>query len=274
MARYLYWGVDVWLNNPLRPLEACGTSGMKAALNGALNLSIRDGWWDEWYDGENGWAIPSADGIADPDRRDDLEAHGAVRADREERRAAVLRPRRRGRPDPLGADGAAHAQVARPEGAGDADGARLRQPALRAGCATRPTGWPPTTTRRRAQLAEWRPSVLDAWPGVARAATSTRRWPATPRSARTSRCGPRWRSTGCRPRRLRARRCTARSTSRTGWSTSTTVSLKVTDPSTARAWFEGDVPLERTGAFGYTVRVLPKNDLLAKPAELGLVVTA
>ena len=74
MARYLYWGVDVWLNNPLRPLEACGTSGMKAALNGALNLSIRDGWWDEWYDGDNGWAIPSADGVADPERRDDLEA--------------------------------------------------------------------------------------------------------------------------------------------------------------------------------------------------------
>ena len=74
MARYLYWGVDVWLNNPLRPLEACGTSGMKAALNGALNLSIRDGWWDEWFDGENGWAIPSADGVTDPDRRDDVEA--------------------------------------------------------------------------------------------------------------------------------------------------------------------------------------------------------
>jgi len=74
MARYLYWGCDVWLNNPLRPLEACGTSGMKSALNGGLNLSIRDGWWDELYDGENGWAIPSADGVTDPNRRDDLEA--------------------------------------------------------------------------------------------------------------------------------------------------------------------------------------------------------
>ena len=74
MARVLYPGCDVWLNNPLRPLEACGTSGMKAALNGGLNLSILDGWWDEWYDSENGWAIPTADGVADPDRRDDLEA--------------------------------------------------------------------------------------------------------------------------------------------------------------------------------------------------------
>ena len=74
MARLLYPGCDVWLNNPLRPLEACGTSGMKAALNGGLNLSILDGWWDEWYDGENGWAIPTADGVADADRRDDLEA--------------------------------------------------------------------------------------------------------------------------------------------------------------------------------------------------------
>jgi starch phosphorylase len=74
MARYLYWGCDVWLNNPLRPLEACGTSGMKSALNGGLNLSIRDGWWDELYDGENGWAIPTADGVTDPNRRDDLEA--------------------------------------------------------------------------------------------------------------------------------------------------------------------------------------------------------
>jgi starch phosphorylase len=74
MATLLYPGCDVWLNNPIRPLEASGTSGMKAALNGALNLSILDGWWDEWFDGENGWAIPTADGVEDADRRDDIEA--------------------------------------------------------------------------------------------------------------------------------------------------------------------------------------------------------
>src|SRR5690606_16477519 len=66
LAQLLVQGCDVWLNNPLRPLEASGTSGMKSALNGGLNLSIRDGWWDEWYDGTNGWAIPTADGVADP----------------------------------------------------------------------------------------------------------------------------------------------------------------------------------------------------------------
>ena len=102
MAQPLYPGCDVWLNNPLRPYEACGTSGMKAALNGGLNLSILDGWWDEWYDGNNGWAIPSADGVDDPDRRDDLEADRALRPDRERGRAAVLRRRRRRRARPAG----------------------------------------------------------------------------------------------------------------------------------------------------------------------------
>ncbi|NKE10429.1 glycosyltransferase family 1 protein [Kocuria subflava] len=74
MARTLFPGCDVWLNNPLRPLEACGTSGMKAAINGGLNLSVLDGWWDEMYDGQNGWAIPTADDRASTEERDNIEA--------------------------------------------------------------------------------------------------------------------------------------------------------------------------------------------------------
>ena len=75
LANVLVSGVDVWLNTPLRPLEACGTSGMKAALNGVLNLSILDGWWDECYAPAFGWAIPSADGDSlGADARDAREA--------------------------------------------------------------------------------------------------------------------------------------------------------------------------------------------------------
>jgi glycogen phosphorylase len=74
IARRLVSGVDVWLNNPVHPLEASGTSGMKAGMNGVINLSILDGWWDEGYDGDNGWAIKPASPDLDPQRRDREES--------------------------------------------------------------------------------------------------------------------------------------------------------------------------------------------------------
>ncbi len=75
VARMLYQGSDVWLNTPRRPMEASGTSGEKAALNGALNCSILDGWWDEMFNGTNGWAISSAEAISDLEHRDEVEAN-------------------------------------------------------------------------------------------------------------------------------------------------------------------------------------------------------
>jgi starch phosphorylase len=74
IARLLYQGVDVWLNNPRRPLEACGTSGQKAALNGALNLSVLDGWWIEGYRAEVGWAIGRVESLADEQQQDTEDA--------------------------------------------------------------------------------------------------------------------------------------------------------------------------------------------------------
>lgn len=74
LARHLLQGADVWLNTPRRPFEACGTSGMKAAINGSLNLSILDGWWDEGYRPEIGWAIGNGEEYEDHAYQDALES--------------------------------------------------------------------------------------------------------------------------------------------------------------------------------------------------------
>ena len=74
VARHLIQGCDVWLNTPLRPLEASGTSGMKASINGSLNVSILDGWWCEGYTGENGWAIGNGEEHVDREYQDQTES--------------------------------------------------------------------------------------------------------------------------------------------------------------------------------------------------------
>lgn len=74
IARYLVQGVDVWLNNPRRPLEACGTSGMKVIPNGGLHLSVLDGWWDEAYTNEVGWAIGNGEDQHDYEAQDQLDS--------------------------------------------------------------------------------------------------------------------------------------------------------------------------------------------------------
>jgi len=74
IARFLVQGVDIWLNNPRRPLEASGTSGMKAALNGVVNVSVLDGWWDEGWIGDNGWAIGGRDTNLDEGAQDWADA--------------------------------------------------------------------------------------------------------------------------------------------------------------------------------------------------------
>jgi glycogen phosphorylase len=75
VARHLAWGADVWLNTPIKPNEASGTSGMKAAMNGVLNLSVLDGWWPEAYDGENGWAITAGEYFQQSELQEAAEAN-------------------------------------------------------------------------------------------------------------------------------------------------------------------------------------------------------
>jgi starch phosphorylase len=84
IARFLVAGVDIWLNNPRRPLEASGTSGMKAALNGVPSISILDGWWDEGFNGTNGWAIGQRDPVGDDEAQDTADAEALYRLLEEE----------------------------------------------------------------------------------------------------------------------------------------------------------------------------------------------
>ena len=74
VAHYLVEGCDIWLNNPRRPLEASGTSGMKVIANGGLNFSVLDGWWDEGFDPEVGWKIGNGEEYNDSDYQDEVES--------------------------------------------------------------------------------------------------------------------------------------------------------------------------------------------------------
>ena len=84
VGRHLVQGVDVWLNNPRRPQEACGTSGQKVVLNGALNLSVLDGWWAEAYDGRNGFAIGLGETHTSPAVHDERDAQALATVLRDE----------------------------------------------------------------------------------------------------------------------------------------------------------------------------------------------
>ena len=135
LARQLVSGCDVWVNLPRRPMEASGTSGMKATFNGALQLSVLDGWWAEAYDGANGWAIPGDEGDDPTRRRRDAALLRPARARGD---PALLRPGRGRRPAAAGASRSSRRSSR----------ARRRSP-RRGCCATTPSAmYPPPGCRR------------------------------------------------------------------------------------------------------------------------------
>jgi starch phosphorylase len=271
LGQMLVQGCDVWMNNPLRPLEACGTSGMKAALNGGLNLSILDGWWDEWYDGQNGWTIPSADGVEDTDRRDDLEASGLYELI-EDHVAVMFYDR--------GADGLPRRWLEMVKHTLASLGPKvlssrmlrdyvldLYTPAAAAGRAMTADA-----CAGARELAEWKQRVVKAWPGVGVGHVE---------------------SAGVGDSPHIGARLSVRTTVELGELEPGDVAVEVVfgpvdetdsliDPvyeeltvtgtvENGRLRYEGEVPLDRTGAFGYSVRVVPRHRMLAGGTEMGLV---
>jgi glycogen phosphorylase len=281
MARTLVQGCDVWLNNPLRPLEACGTSGMKAALNGGLNLSILDGWWDEWFDGQNGWAIPSADGVADPDRRDEIEAaalydligksvaplfYDAGTDGRPARWLEMVSNALRG----LGPRAVATRMVREYV-------TELYAPAARSTRAL--AALAPSTGGLAAgvdfagarELAAWKDHVTKAWPGVRIEHVEADDGDLSPGGQLTVHASVALGSLA--PSDVSVEVIYGRAGD----------SDEIIKPSRAPMRLDGDVAsggvaryvgsaqLGEPGPFGYTVRVLPEHRLLSGPAELGLV---
>ncbi|HEY0814188.1 MAG TPA: alpha-glucan family phosphorylase [Pseudonocardia sp.] len=274
MARYLYWGCDVWLNNPLRPLEACGTSGMKSALNGGLNLSIRDGWWDELYDGGNGWAIPTADGIADPSRRDDLEANALYellgtqvapafyeRTDRVPPRwvalvrhtLATLRPQ---------------VQATRMVREYTEN---LYGPAAKAAAAVTVDGYAGAK-----EVAEFRARLGSSWSRVEVLGVDASGLPDTPVVGAPMTVRAAVRLAGLDPADVLVQAVVGRVDENDAMTHTRAVSMQHVGEADApgEERFEAVVPLPFAGLTGYTVRVLPNNPLLASAAELGKVVLA
>ncbi|WP_460664920.1 alpha-glucan family phosphorylase [Kribbella swartbergensis] len=268
LAQPMYPGCDVWLNNPLRPYEACGTSGMKAALNGALNLSIRDGWWDEWYDDEFGWAIPSAEGIEDTDRRDDLEAH-ALYDLIEKQVAPRFYDAEPGQPSrwiemlrhtikELGPKVLATRMVRDYV-------ERLYVPSAHSSRSLN------ATYDGARELAAWKKKVRAAWPQIRVDHVELQGLGDVPQLGTNVGIRAFAALGDLTPNDIDVEVVHGRVDSNDEITDPVRASLSLAETYDGnRHRYEGELKLDRTGPFGYTVRVVPKHSGLASPAELGL----
>ncbi|KAA1248879.1 glycosyltransferase family 1 protein, partial [Mycobacterium simiae] len=262
----------------LRPLEACGTSGMKSALNGGLNLSIRDGWWDEWCDGENGWEIPSADGVADPERRDDLES-SALYSLLEQAVAPKFYERdEQGIPSrwiemvrhtlqTLGPKVLASRMVrdyveryyvpaaqSRRKTIGAVDGGVEFSPAR--------------------ELAAYRQRVQDAWPRIEVTDVDSTGLPDTPLLGSKLTLTAMVQLAGLQPDEVTVQAVLGRVDAGDMLLDPVTVDMSHAGSDGVNEIFSTTTPLPLAGALGYTVRVLPRHPMLAASNELGLLTLA
>ncbi|MDW4572249.1 alpha-glucan family phosphorylase [Microbacterium sp. M3] len=273
LAKDLYPGCDVWLNNPLRPLEACGTSGMKAALNGALNLSILDGWWDEWFDGRNGWAIPTADTAANDEERDDAEA--AALYDLIEHQLVPRFYEREGGIPTAWLDMVRHTMTELGTKATSDRMVRdyvqrLYVPAAAHDVALRANGF----LEARA-VAAFVGRVTEAWGRVSIASVDSSGIPQQAQAGDTLEVRADVRLDGLSPDDVAVELAYGRTDEDDALARDHSVyRLSPGAAVDGVVTFTGTLPLTVTGTFGYTVRVRPAHPRLVSPVELGLVTYA
>jgi starch phosphorylase len=247
---------------------------MKAALNGGLNLSILDGWWDEWFDGNNGWSIPSADGVDDPDRRDDIEANALYELIEEEvaprfydldsagdeqgvpvRWIEMVRHTLKSLGPKVLADRMLHDYVH-----------ELYMPAAQS---SRTLNGDYSGAQ---QLAVWKQRVRAGWPAVAIDHVESSGVGDAPELGEALDLRAFVSLGDLAPDDVDVQVVYGRLRHEDELVTAKTEPLTLAETyEGGRHRFEGLVPLYTTGPFGYTVRILPRNEHLASPAELGCI---
>ncbi len=273
VARYLVEGCDVWLNTPRRPMEASGTSGMKAAFNGALNLSIRDGWWDEAYSTRTGWAIGRGEDHHDLEYLNRVEA-GTLCALLEQEVVPLFYSR--------GQDGIPHDWIA------------LMKSALGDLCPVYNThrmvrqyvqdAYAPAEARRplledqnylgSRELAKWRGRIRRGWSEV-RVVRVEADIPTHLNVGEGFEVKAWIRSGALTPEDLRVQIYLGRVDENREITQGRLLPMSLDGaPSEEGLLFRATVPLRTSGTQGFTVRVLPRHDLLLHPHHTGLILWA
>lgn len=274
LAKDLYPGCDVWLNNPLRPLEACGTSGMKAALNGALNLSILDGWWDEWYDGRNGWAIPTADTASSDEERDDAEASALY--DLIEHQLVPRFYEREGGIPLAWLSMVRHTMTDLGRKATSDRMVRDYVQRLYVPAAVHDVALRADDFAEARELAAFVARVREAWPRISIAGVDSSGIPAQAQAGDTLHVSAAVRLDGLSADDVAVELAYGRTDEDDALAGDHSVHrLSPSGPAVdGVTTFTGTLPLTVTGTFGYTVRIVPSHPQLVSPVELGLVTYA
>lgn len=262
MAKFLVAGSDVWLNNPIRPQEASGTSGMKAVMNGCLTLSISDGWWDEFRDDEAGWTIPSAV-HADPHMRDKWESQALYDILENEIVPMFYDRDEQGVPQAWVEKVRYSMSIVAPQVAAER---MVRDYCTNLYLPAGRTSRIANDLENAREFAQWQSKVKDAWGSVA--VTEIRNVTGEAQAGGHAHLEATVELGSLSPEDVRVEAVVGTTDDYGEIIDPRTVEMS---PSEDGSTFVMNIPVNQPGPLGYTVRVVPDHQLLRSPAELGLV---